>query len=169
MYHGIPSVDDLEPLSRVRVHVLSSTVGLVATGTAGGGLLLLEAALVGEPTLDAVVLAGCANLLQASGLLLAAVLSVVSQLDAGLALQGLAEAGMHIRRGSAVQGVGGGGVGSLLAVATEHIGVVGLAAHLAGGVGSEGVAGGCGARRESLQVVDGALVGLVNLDAGLVL
>lgn len=157
----------IQRLGRLWPHVLSGTVSLVATGTAGGSPLLLQTALIVELALDGSVLPGGTDILETRRLLLPAVLAIVTQFDAGLALQGLAEASVDILGGGAPQGVAGGGVGGFLAVATEDSGVVGLADFI--GVGGVRVAGRCAARRVGLQVEFGALVCLIDLAAGLVL
>lgn len=94
-------------------------------------------------------------------------LAVMSLLDAGLALQGLAQASVDILRGGACQGGAGGCVDGFLAVTTENSRVVGLAAFI--GVGRERVASRCCARRMCLQVEFPTLICLIDLAAGLVL
>lgn len=124
-----------QSLGRLGVHVLGSAISLVASGAAATSFFLFEATLVRESALNATVLPGGANAFQASWLLLTAVLTIVSQLDAGLTHEGLAQARVDVPRGSTPQCVCGRGLSGLLAMATEHIGVVGLAANLGSSVG----------------------------------
>ena len=95
-------------------------------------------------------------------------LAIVCQLNTGLTLKGLAKTSVHVPRGGTLQGVGGRSISGLFAVAAQDIRVVGLASHVVG-IGSIGVAGRCSACWISLHMEFWALIGLVNLDTGLVL
>lgn len=157
----------IQSLRRLGMHVFGSTVSLVAASAAGGGFLLLQAALLSEPALDSAILPAGTNTFQTGILLLAAVFAIVTELNTGLALQGLAKTSVHIGRGGSHQGVTRGSVGGFLAVATENGIVVGLADFIA--VGGVGVARRGSAWRVGLHVEFGTVIGLVDLTTRLVL
>jgi hypothetical protein len=132
-------------------------------------MFFLKTTLVRQLAFHTFVFGGSTNALQTSTLLLSAMGTVMGDFNAGLAHEGFAKPGVYIGGSSSPQCTFGGCVDGLFAVCTENIWVVGLTTHLVLGVGSVGVAGGCGAGREAFHVEFGALIGLIDLAAGLVL
>lgn len=132
-------------------------------------MLSLVAALIGELALSTLVFHLGAGTFQPGRLLLPAVGTVMAVFNAGLAHQGLTQAGVDVGGRGTPQSALGGGVNSLFAMCAKNIGVVGLRAYFVHSVRGEGVAGGCSAGRMAFKVELAALVCLIHLAADLVL
>ena len=131
-------------------------------------MLTLQSTLVGKRALKPILSIG-SHTLETSALMLASMVTIMSELSAGLPRAGMSQTMVHVLRRSALHGVPGVGLHGFLAMAPFDVGVVRLAAGFANGVGGEGAAGGCGAGGVGFSVEFGGVVLGRDFPAGLVL
>lgn len=131
-------------------------------------MLTLQSTLVGKRALKPILSIG-SHTLETSALMLASMVTIMSELSAGLPRAGMSHALVHVLRRGPHQGVPSGRFDGFLAMAPFDVGVVRLAAGFADGVGDECTAGGRGARGVGFSVEFGGEVLGCDFAAELVL